>query len=83
MIGNIRNIFFTEDIIIFFDQTKINEGIISNCMNRIHPHFEFTPTLEENNTTTYLDLNLHRLTHNIQLGTYRKPSHTDTAFNFT
>jgi hypothetical protein len=42
----------------------------------------FTPTLEENNTINYLDLMIHRTTHGLQLGIYRKPTNTDTTIHF-
>jgi hypothetical protein len=41
---------YVGDIIIIFDQNKINEGEITNYMNNIHKHLEFKPTAEENNS---------------------------------
>jgi hypothetical protein len=52
-------------------------------MNNIHKHLEFRSTLEENNNTSYLDSSIHRDTHSLQMGIYRKPTQTDTTIHFT
>jgi hypothetical protein len=61
--------------------TKITEHTIQNFMNSIHPLLLFTPTTEDKNTITYLDLAIHRHTHTFQLGIHHKPTQTDTTIH--
>ena len=67
-----------DDIIIIFDQNKINEDSITSYTNNIHKHLEFKLTEEEEKTKNYLDLSMHRNNNNLQLGIYRKPTHRQT-----
>jgi hypothetical protein len=54
---------YVDDIIIIFDQNKINEDAITNYMNNIRKHLEFKLTAEENNNISYLGLSVHRDNH--------------------
>ena len=79
---------YVDDIIIIFDQNKINEDSITNYRNNIHKHFEFKITEEENKNLNYLDLSIHRdnnnnnnnNNNNLQLVIYRKPTQTDRHY---
>jgi len=51
-------------------------------MNNIDKHLEFKISEEENNSINYLDLSIHRNAYNIDLGIYRKPTHTDITIQF-
>jgi hypothetical protein len=46
-------------------------------------HLEFKLLEEENNTINYLDLSIHRNTNSVDLGIYRKPTHTDVITQFS
>ena len=75
---------YVDDIIIIFNQNKIEEESITRYMNNIHKHLEFKLTEEENKTINYLDLYIHRNNNNnVQIGIYRKPTQTDTTIHFT
>ena len=52
-------------------------------MNNIDKHLKFKLSEEENNTINYLDLSIHRNTNSIDLGIYRKPTHTDVTIQFS
>jgi hypothetical protein len=43
----------------------------------------FTPTQEENNSISYLDLSISRQHQGIEFDIYRKPTTTDTTINFS
>ena len=51
--------------------------------SKIIPHLEFTHTIEENNTITYLDLNIQRDMQNLLLSIHRKPKQTDITIHYT
>jgi hypothetical protein len=51
--------------------------------DKSNPRLDFTHTLEADGDITYLDLIIHRCTHNIQLSIHRKPTQTDTTFHYT
>ena len=57
--------------------------MINDHLNRTIPHFEFTHTIEKNNTITYLDLNIQRGLQHLLLSIYRKPIQTDTTIHYT
>jgi len=72
----IEDTMYVDDIIIIFDQTKINDVSITKYMNNIHKYLEFKLTEEENKNINYRDLSIHRNNNNLQLGFYRKPTQT-------
>jgi hypothetical protein len=52
-------------------------------MNNTDKHLEFKLPEEENNTIYYLDLSIHRNTNSIEIGIYRKTTHTDITIQFS
>jgi hypothetical protein len=52
-------------------------------MNKLHPNLEFTPTLEDNNRISFLNLLITRQHSTIEIDVYRQPTTTDTTINFT
>jgi hypothetical protein len=72
---------YVDDNIIIFDKDRIDIDTINSYMNQIHQHLQFIPTIEENNKITYLDLSIHKNTHNLHIGIRRKPTQTDTTDN--
>jgi hypothetical protein len=49
---------YVDDILIIFDQNKIDEKTIMNHRNNIDRHLKFKLSEEENNTINYLDLSI-------------------------
>jgi hypothetical protein len=74
---------YVDDIFIIFDQNKTNIDMINSLLNTTIPHLEFTHTMEENSTITYLDLNIQRNTRNLLLSIHRKPTQTDITIRHT
>jgi hypothetical protein len=70
---------YVHDIIIIFDQNKINENLITNYLNNIHKYLELKLTAEENKNTSLPDGNKN----NPQMRIYIKPTQTDTTIHFT
>ena len=74
---------YVDDIFIIFDQRRINIDRINNHLNKTITHLDFTYTIEENNTITYLDLNIQRDVQDLSLSIHRKPKQTDTTIHYT
>ena len=72
---------YVDDILIIYDETKINPQIINTQINKIHDSMKFTPTREEHNTINYLDLTIRRHYNKLIIDIYRKPTATDTFSN--
>jgi hypothetical protein len=70
---------YVDDIVVIFDQNKINEELITNYMKNTHKYLEFKLTEEENNIT-YLELSIHRKNEDLHLGIHRKPTQTDRHY---
>jgi hypothetical protein len=73
---------YVDDILIISDTTKTNQHTTQNFMNSIHPLLLFTPTTEDKNTITYLDLAMHQQNHIFQLGFHHKPTQTDATIHY-
>jgi hypothetical protein len=74
---------YIDDILITFEQNKTDEKTIMSHMNNTDKHLEFKLSEEENNSINYLDLSIHRNINSINLGIYRKPTHTDVTLQFS
>lgn len=74
---------YVDDILILYDQTKIQHQQIIQQANSIHPNLTFNHTTEDNGTISFLDLSIHRSDTNITIGIYRKPTTTDTVIHNT
>jgi hypothetical protein len=72
-----------DDLLIIFDQNKINSDALHNFINNTDGHLEFKITGEKNNTIHYLDLSISRNTNSIDLNIYRKPKYMDITVHFT
>jgi len=78
-----KHLEYVDDISIIFDQNKADGKTILTQINNRDKHLEFKLLEEENNTINYLDLSIHRNTNSIDLGIYRKPTHTDIIIQFS
>jgi hypothetical protein len=74
---------YVDDILIIYDNTKINSCKITYLFNNYSNDLIFTPTKEENYYINYLDLTINRTSHNLQVGIHRKPTYTDTTIHFS
>ena len=68
-----------DDILIAYDQGKIDEQAILQRINGIDNNLQFKMTTEVNNTINYLDILIRR---NITIELYRKLTETGTAIHF-
>jgi len=64
---------YVDDILIIYNNQKINKDRIEKEINKIDKNLEFKMTPESNNIIHYLDLTLQRRSNNIELSIYRKP----------
>jgi multisubunit Na+/H+ antiporter MnhE subunit len=74
---------YVDDIFILYDTDRTTHEKIQDYMNKLHPNLEFTPTLEDNNRISFLDLLITRQPSTIEIDICRKPTTTDTTINFT
>jgi hypothetical protein len=74
---------YVDDIFIIFDNSRINEITINNCMNSIDENLEFKITEETNNSVKYLDMTINRSINGIEISIYRKPTSTDITIQHT
>ena len=76
---------YVDDILIIFNTKRTTAETIHNYMNRIHPSLWFTPTYEQNNSISFLDLPIIRNPPKIEINIFRKPTTTETTIkiNFT
>jgi hypothetical protein len=72
---------YVDDIILIYDQSKINPQIINTEFNTQHKELPFTINEELHNQINYLDLNLINKQGHIEMEIYRKPTATDTTIN--
>jgi hypothetical protein len=54
-----------------------------NNINNTDKHWEFKLAEEENNNINYFYFSIHRNTNSIDIGIYRKPTHTDVTIQFS
>jgi hypothetical protein len=74
---------YVDDIFIIYNKDRTTPEKIQDYMSKPHPNLEFTPTLEDNNRISFLDLLITRQPSSIEIDIYRKPTTTDTTINFT
>jgi hypothetical protein len=66
-------VFYTRhfaDIFIIYDTDRATPETIQGYMNKLHPKLEFTPTLEDNNRISFLDLLITRQHSTIETDIY-------------
>jgi hypothetical protein len=68
---------YVDDIILIYDQTKINPQIINTEFNRQHRELHFTINEGLHNQINYLDLNLINKQGHIEMEIYRKQTAKD------
>jgi hypothetical protein len=73
---------YVDDILIIYNTEHTSPEHICEQANKIHPNLKFTPTHEEDNTISFLDLQLPRRHKKLDINIYRKPTTTDTTLNY-
>jgi len=73
---------YVDDILIIFDQNKIDEHTIHIFMSNVDKHLEFKIYTEENSVANYLDLSINRNASSMDLCIYRKPTYIDITIHF-
>jgi hypothetical protein len=73
---------YVDDVLIIYNTDHNSPENISHQINMIHPNLSFTPTYEENNTISFLDLLITRNNNTLDINIYRKPTTTDTTINY-
>ena len=73
---------YVDDILTIYSTKTSTAESLCDHINRIHSSLQFTPTPEENNSVSFLDLLLTRHKNQIEIDIYRKPTATDTTINF-
>jgi hypothetical protein len=78
-------IFYTEyvdDILMIYDATRTNPSNIIQYTGTTHSNTRLEPTSETNSSNSFLDLMITRMPNNLEIGTFRKPTATDTTINY-
>jgi hypothetical protein len=74
---------YIDDIFAIINTTSSNENVIINNMKILHPNISFTyniTTLKEG--TIFLDTFVSYTYNNLNIGLYRKPTHSNAVLNF-
>ena len=74
---------YVDDILVIYNTKHTSPEIIHSYVNKIHPNLHFNPTLEHNNSISFLDLLIIRHPNQIEIDIFRKPTTTDTTINYT
>jgi len=74
---------YVDYILLIYNTKHTTPEIIHSHINKIHPNLQFTPTLEHNNSISFLDLLIIRHPTQIEIDNFRKPTTTDTTINYT
>jgi hypothetical protein len=85
LLENKATIYYTryvDDILIIYNTEHTSPEHICKQANKIHPNLIFTPTHEEENTISFLELQLTRRHKKLDINIYRKPTTTDTTINY-
>ena len=73
---------YVNDILLIYNTKHTTPKIIHNHINKVHPKLQFTPTFENNNNISFLDLLIIRHLTQVEIDIFRKPT-TDTTINYT
>jgi len=74
---------YVDDIIIVFDIHNNQADTILQQFNTINENLQFKLSTEKNTCISFLDLNIIKTPHRIDLGIYRKETSTDTTIHNT
>jgi hypothetical protein len=74
---------YVDNILILYDQDKVQHHQIIRTANNIHPNLTFNHTLEINGAINFLDLSINRTETNITIDIYRKPTATSTVIHIS
>ena len=73
---------YVDDIFIIYNTEHTNIETINHYIKSIHPNLTFTPTQENHNSISFLDLQITRQHNTLDINIYRKPTTADTTINY-
>jgi hypothetical protein len=74
---------YVDDILLMYDNKRINPDIIHEYINQIHSNLQLNPTHENNGSINFLDLLIIRNPNNLKIDIYRKPTTmTQTSISY-
>ena len=73
---------YIDDILIVYDTAQISLDTITRYANTINSNLELSPTPEQNNRVSFLDLSITRNTSHLEIDIFRKPTITDTTISY-
>jgi hypothetical protein len=68
---------YVDDVLIIQDSNKTTAQDILIAHNNMHPSIKYNLEVEHEGSINFLDLKIHRLSDEISIGVYRKPTFTD------
>jgi len=74
---------YVDDILILYDQWKIDEQMILQKINGADKNLQFKMSTEVNNTINYLDILTRSHSKGITIGLYRKPNRNRHSYPLT
>jgi hypothetical protein len=74
---------YVDDLFLIYNTDRTTPQKTHDNLNNLHPNLEFTPTIEENDRISFLDLLITRQPSAIEMYIYMKPTVTDTTINYT
>ena len=73
---------YVDDILIIYDTKITHPDLINTHKNQIHTNIKLNPTHKNNGCISFLDLLIIRMSSNLEIDTFHKPTTTDTTINF-
>jgi hypothetical protein len=74
---------YVDDILIIYEQTRVDYNQILHHANSVHCNLLFNITQETDAAINLLDLLIHRTNLGIEIEIYRKPTSTEAVIHFT
>jgi len=74
---------YVDDILLIYNTKHTTPEKIHSHINKVHPNLQFTPTFENNNTISFLELLVIRQPTQTEIYIFRKLTTTDTTFSYT
>jgi hypothetical protein len=73
---------YVDDILIMYNSTCTNPNAINTHINQIHSNLHLSPTYENMEQISFLDLSMIRKTPKLEMDIFRKPTTTDATINY-
>jgi hypothetical protein len=73
---------YVDDILIIYDSSLTNPNEITLYANTIHNNIQINPTPENTGRINFLGLTINRITTNLEIDIFRKPTTNNTTINY-